>query len=79
MLAPRCWHVSHRRKPPHASTANLNIAEKHLAWTHPQSELSIESAVHDQWLLGLRVASQPDHLIQVALVVPISPGGDLGV
>ena len=78
MLELRCRQTSHRRKPSHASTLNLNIAEKHLAPTHPQPELSIECAIYDQRLLGFRVFSRPDHLVQVALIVPIDPRGNLG-
>ena len=57
------WSAQHWREPPYLSAIDLDITEKHLARTHPQSERSVECAVNDQRLFCLRVGCRPDHLV----------------
>jgi hypothetical protein len=71
------WSARHWREPPYGSAIDLDIIEKYLARTHPQSERSVECAVNDQRLFCLRVGCRPDHLVQATFVMPIGAGGDV--
>jgi hypothetical protein len=57
------WSAQHWREPLYVSAIDLDITEKHLARTHPQSERSVECAVNDQRLFCLRVGCRPDHVV----------------
>jgi hypothetical protein len=46
--------------------------EKHGCRSDPQSEVAIECAIDDELLFGLRMPRGPEHLIFLALIVPIA-------